>query len=53
MITNEWNRDLPALEKQKEKAFDDMIDTRLEGMITRIDTLLEKLKAPSSTDREV
>lgn len=52
-MQNQWNRDLPAIEKQKQKAFDDMIDARLEDMVTRIDTLLAKLKAPNSTDREV
>ena len=40
----EWNRDFPAIEKQKREAFDHYIDQKLADMVTRIDALLLKCK---------
>ena len=39
-----WTRDLPAIEKQKEEAFNRSIDKQLADMASRIDAILLRIK---------
>jgi len=41
---SQWARDLPAIEKQKQEAFDHYVDQKLADMVTRIDALLLRIK---------
>ena len=40
----QWTRDLPAIEKQKEEAFNRSIDKKLADMAARIDAILLRIK---------
>ena len=41
---SQWARDLPAIEKQKEEAFNRSIDKQLADMAARIDAILLRIK---------
>lgn len=36
----QWDRDLPAIEKQKSEAFEDYMQAKLADMVARIDAVL-------------